>query len=386
VSPGARAAAGIALAAALGCHRAPAPAPAPPVALGPDDAAFPVPPPSTTSGAIAVSNLEGEIDLLSRQVAVSASDERGLGAALVGRLLLRAQVMGRLGDYDRALALAEAGVRRRPGDAPARMARARVRARLHLFAQAIEDLDAAARAGSRDPALVTLRAEVLAATGHTADAEALYERARKAAPDIGTVGAEAALVAQGGDGARADALFALARAVYRDVSPFPVAWLELQEGLHRERQGDAERARVLYQAACARLPAFVQAQAHLAGLEAAAGPEGRRRARARLAAITAGSDDPEYLGQLAGLEAEDGRAAEAEALRRRAAAGYDGLLARHRTAFLGHAAAFWLGPGRDPARASALADENARLRPTAEARVLALRAHMAASERPLVSR
>jgi hypothetical protein len=46
------------------------------------------------------------------------------------------------------------------------------------------------------------------------------------------------------------------------------------------------------------------------------------------------------------------------------------LLARHRAAFLDHAARFWLGPGADPMRAAGLAEENAALRPTAEARAL----------------
>src|SRR5262249_36762800 len=93
----------------------------------------------------------------------------------------------------------------------------------------------------------------------------------------------------------------------------------------------------------------------------------------------AGSDDPEYLGQLSSLYAALGRDVEADRLRREAEARYAELLARHRAAFADHAARFWLGPGHDPERALALAQENAALRPTTDARLLYLRARVAAA-------
>jgi tetratricopeptide (TPR) repeat protein len=365
-----------ALAVGSGCRsKVAGPPPALPVAPPVQSSA----PPRTTAGSIAVNNLEGEVDTLERQLA-AAPDDGERRAGLVSRLLARAQVLGRLGDYDHALALADEGVKRRPRDAVAYLSRARVRERLHMFHEALADLDAAGRAGSNDPAIELLRAAVMGATGRENAALAIYERARAAFPDIVVVGSEAALVGRRGDPEdvrRTEGLFALARSVYRDVSPLPVAWLELQEGLFRERRGDAAGARASYEAACARLPAYVEAQAHLAGLEAVAGAGDRSRALQRLRAVTAASDDPQYLGQLATLLAEDGRADEAAAVVRRATARFDELLARHRAAFAAHAARFWLGPGRTPTHALALAEENVRLCPNADGRMLVLEASAA---------
>jgi tetratricopeptide (TPR) repeat protein len=370
---------------APGCRsKVVAPPPAPPVAPPVQSSA----PPRTTAGSIAINNLEGEVDTLERQLA-AAPDDGERRAGLVSRLLARAQVLGRLGDYDRALALADEGVKRRPRDGASYLTRARVRERLHLFHEALADLDAAAHAGSNDPAIELVRAAVMGATGRENAALAIYGRARAAFPDIVVAGSEAALVGRRGDAAdvsRAEGLFALARSVYRDVSPLPVAWLELQEGLFRERRGDAAGARASYEAACARLPAYVEAQAHLARLEAVAGAAGDRgRALQRLRAVTAASDDPQYLGQLAALLAEDGRADEAGAAARRATARFDELLASHRAAFAAHAARFWLGPGRTPTRALALAEENVRLAPNADARMLVLEASAAVRREAQVS-
>jgi len=379
-----RPAAGILLAVIIGCHRDGVPRPpqdhpppGAPLLLSTAD----VPLPHTTAGAIAVRNLEGEIDLFSRQLADMPGDgERR--AALVSALLTRAQMLGRLDGYDRALALADEGVARHPRAGASYLTRARVRASLHLFGPALADVDMAARAGSADPSLPVVRAGVLAALGRGQEALVLYERARAGTPDIGAVAAEAALVSARGDAVRAATLFALARSAYRNVSPFPVAWLELQEGLHWERHDDLPRARASYEAACARLPAFALAAGRLARLEAADGLAGRRRAVARLTRVIATSDDPEYLGQLSALLAEDGRLVEAEPLRREAEARYTELLALHRAAFADHAARFWLGPGHDAERALALAEENVSLRPTSEARELYLHARAAVRSMP----
>src|SRR5262245_57895606 len=144
-----------------------------------------------------MNNLAGDIETLRGQLGGPADQDRR--ATLVERLLLRAQVVGRLADLDRALALAEEGVARHPREGAAYLSRARVRERLHLFAPALADLDAAAAAGSREPALATVRATVLAATGREEEAARIWSEARAVRPTIALAGAEAAAAAARGD-------------------------------------------------------------------------------------------------------------------------------------------------------------------------------------------
>jgi len=93
------------------------------------------------------------------------------------------------------------------------------------------------------------------------------------------------------------------------------------------------------------------------------------------------SDDPEYAGQLSSLLADSGARDEAAALRARAAARYDQLIARHPAAFADHAARFWLGPGADASKALTLARLNLAARRTAESQSLLAAAEHAAKPR-----
>ena len=333
----------------------------------------PAAPTDTVPSDTAVYNLNARIDLLETQLRApgqSATREaQGRRDLLIGLLMTRAQPLGHLGDYDRALELAEEGGRERPDDPAALVTRARVREHLHMFADALADLDTAAARGAPATSIETVRAAIFAAIGRDAEAAQLLARHNAAYPDLYSLGAEAIGAARAGDMARAEALFSKARAAYRDVSPFPPAWLDFQQGRVWHDRGDLARARPFYEAARVRVPEYAAAVAHLAEVESAAGPEGRARAIALLRPLVATSDDPEYVGDLSQLLAADGHdPAEAARLRTVAERGYERLLARHRAAFLDHAARFWLGPGADPVRAAGLAEENAALRPTAEAR------------------
>jgi len=103
------------------------------------------------------------------------------------------------------------------------------------------------------------------------------------------------------------------------------------------------------------------------------------RAVQLLRAAADSSGDPDPASQLARVLSEAGRQAEASPWRERAARGFEVLLDRHREAFADHAAEFWLGAGRDPVRALALARWNLELRPTPRARELARRCASAAA-------
>lgn len=158
--------------------------------------------PVTTSGTIAVMNLQGQIDglvvRLSRTGAAKAQGAHSAGAAplavaqgaaLIDLLNLRGHLLGRVADYDQAARLAERLVQAAPDDATALLARARSRATLHRFAEAAADLGAAGRSGADEATLDAERAVVLQALGCYSDAMALIHKAGERQSDFTTLGA-----------------------------------------------------------------------------------------------------------------------------------------------------------------------------------------------------
>jgi hypothetical protein len=138
------------------------------------------------------------------------------------------------------------------------------------------------------------------------------------------------------------------------------------------RAGHPLRARDWFDASWRRLPAYAQAEGHLAEAEAELGD--REGAIARLRRLAGESDDPDYAAQLARILDADGDAAEADRWRVRAEKRYDELVRRHPAAFADHAAEFWSSAGRDPQRAVRLAKLNLEVRDTPRARALLSRA------------
>ncbi len=139
-----------------------------------------------------------------------------------------------------------------------------------------------------------------------------------------------------------------------------------------EESGDRVRARAYLDEVARVLPSYAHAVVHLAALEPLA------QALPRLQALERTSDDPEVLSATADALRRSGRTAEADAEASAARARFEEVLARMPLAFADHAASFYLGMGRDPARALELAKQNAENRPTAEAVELWLSAAQAA--------
>jgi tetratricopeptide (TPR) repeat protein len=156
------------------------------------------------------------------------------------------------------------------------------------------------------------------------------------------------------------------------VSPFPLAQLEFQRGHMWWGAGHPLRARDWFDATWRRLPAYAQAEGHLAEVEAELGD--KEGAIARLRRLAGESDDPDYAAQLARILDEDGNLAETDRWRARAEKQYDELVSRHPAAFADHAAEFWSSAGRDPQRAVRLAKLNLEVRDTPRARALLSRA------------
>lgn len=365
--------------AAAAAPSSPAAAPSSPTAAAPSE--FP-PLPSrkelpTTSGNIAIGNLEGDVKnadvLLARTPKNSA-----LMMRLVPIFLLHGKTTGLLREYDRALELAESAVKLEPKSPQAWLTLAKVHSTLHRFQEALADLKRVEALGAHGTLIDMTRASLLQALGRFREARVLLEKLAADNPRIDTLGALATLDADEGRIADAEQRFLKAQESFTDISPFPLVWLWLQQGLMWQKEGRAGRARQLFAAAYERLPVDVAVASHLAAVEAVTGE--REQAIARLRQIVSSSDDPEYLGQLSQLLRDSGAAEEADRLRAQAAARYEELLKRHPAAFAEHAARFWLGPGADPKKAVPLAKLNLEQRKTADAYALALEARLTARE------
>jgi tetratricopeptide (TPR) repeat protein len=365
------------LAIAASCKKPPPPSgavssPTPPPAVQPSAPAER----KTTDGHIAVNNLNAQVGAAERLLGGPQNDFAL--ASLIPLLATRAQFLGLVEDYDVAAARADALVRTRPKDGGAFLARAAVRSSLHLFVPAIADLDEAQKLGVPAVKVDPARAITLHAMGRTKDALVLQQALAQRDPSMGNLGSLAVMLGDQGKQEEADALFARAPASYRDVSPFPVAWLEFQRGLMWERAGQTTKARGFYESAVTRLPAYATAQAHLAGLQAAQGD--REGAIGRLREVVKSSTDPEFVGQLGSVLQEMGRTEAAAALKAQAQTQFEELLNKHPEAFSDHAARFYLGLGADPQRALKLARLNLDNRTTPDAFDLALTAALEAKD------
>jgi tetratricopeptide (TPR) repeat protein len=287
-------------------------------------------------------------------------------------MTLRAQVLGRIAEYERASDLAEHRALEAPVDGLAFLARVRTRAALHRFDEALVDLDTAERLRAPRANLQAERAAILQAVGRYDEALALRRTAAECRADFESLAGLASLHADLGEIAAAETWFDRSCRCFRSVSPFPIAQLEFQRGHMWLRQGDLKYARYWFEAAWRRLPAYAQAEGHLAEVEYELGD--RNGAIARLRRLASVADDPDYAAQLARMLAETDHVDEAGIWRRRAEERYEQIVERHPAAFADHAADFWLSVGNEPQRALSLANLNLKVRNTPGACALVARA------------
>ena len=333
---------------------------------------------STTSGIIALVNLQAQIDGLKQRATAGGLPAVSDRAELIELVALRGQVLGRIADYEWAEGSAQQLTRDAPADAVALLTRARARGRFHRFTDSLADLDEAQRLGA-DPVIVDAeRAAVFQAVGRYEPALTIYTEAAKSRADFASFGALASWHADRGEIATAEQLFDESGNRYRGVSPFPLAMLHFQRGHMWMIHGDLGRARAWFAEACRLLPCFALANGHLAEVEAALGETDI--AVDRLRELADRSDDPEYAAALARILSEIGRAEEAAPWRAAAWARYEELVSTHCEAFADHAASFLLEAGGDPFRALSLAQRNLEVRRTARAIKLYERAARACEE------
>jgi hypothetical protein len=296
------------------------------------------PPIATTSGAIAIANLD---HLIGQAAPTDAVD----------LWLARARFLGDTDALERAYRAAAAP----PPTTAALLRRAHTRAAVHEFRGALADLELAERAGAAPAALTRDRATIAIALGRPDDALAACEADQRADADAHYRAALTALAAT------------------HTTSPLPYAWLYFARGMLWTEQADApSRGAAMYERALAYLPDFVAARVHLAEIEAARGD--LAPAIARLAPIAGTSRDPEALGLLGRLHVAAGAPVLGAAEIARARLRYDELLAPFPLAFADHAAELLLGPLGDRRRAATLAAENLANRATPRAIELMLAA------------
>ena len=324
-----------------------------------------------TDGTIALLNLDAQIDALEPEVRHGrASVETRAG--LTELISLRGLIVGRIADYDRADEIAEQLVLDAPMDPRALLARARTDAGFHRFNDALSDLDRAEELGLDAETANSERAAIFQALGRYDESLALREEAVKRRASFENLAALVGLHADRGKIEAAERQYEQSRCRYRGVSPFPLALLDFQLGLMWMNDGRLDDARRSFEAAWRRVPAYAQAQGHLAEVEAELGEIDS--AISRLHSLAESSDDPDYAGQLARILGDFGHESESPIWRRRAAARYDELIASHPEAFADHAAEFWLAAGADPDKAFRFAKMNVEVRNTPHARRLLARA------------
>ncbi len=333
----------------------------------------------TTDGVIALGNLDAQISGEYR-LAAKAKLTVAQSSGIIELIAQRGQFLGQISDYEKAAALAEELVRENPENGLAYLARARTYSIFHKFSAALADIETAERLGVKGARVDSARASILQATGHYAEALNIRQRLKEKRPDIGSVSALASVHAEQGEIDKADALFTAAPSFYRDVSPFPIAWLYFQQGVMWMRNEDYPRAREFLENAHARLPAYKAVQGHLAEVEAEMG--NRPRAIELLRPLAESADDPDYAAHLAEILFQDGQPVEAEKWRAAAAARYDELMSLHPEAFADHATEFWLAAGGDAKKALGYAEANLKLRPTPRAHELVLNAALKAGDTP----
>lgn len=335
---------------------------------------------STTSPSIELQNLDSQIESarqgFDRKAAVTTRER------LVHLLLLRGRVTGRFADLVRASELAEEAVSAHGESSASFMLRARGRAAIHHFNDALADValaESKAEARQSVTGFQSLRASILMGLGRYDEALTLVEKRSRTEPNAQTLGDYAAVLAKQQRFQEAETIFLQAELKFRGISPIPLTDLYFDRASMWERAGDLRVATSIYKLAFQRLPQHVHVAIHLALLVAPS--EGV----AMLEPLSHHTDEPDVfatLGLLKNLLAERSGDAAIE----RARALYEERYARLPEAYADHAGWFWATLGADAKKALAAAKINLESRQTAEAYELLVAAGDAAHDDPSLCR
>ena len=322
----------------------------------------------TTSGEIYAGNLDGQIRALAQRLdqAPDAAQQ-----ALLARLFYhRFQLHGRLDDALRARLLVAELARAPDAEPEVLLLQAAIESGFHDFDAAQAAINRAALADADHEDVARAQLAVDRALGDVRE-DAMP------APDpddyVALVGAAADALERGHPD-RASTRLREAQAAYRDVSPFPLAWIHLQQGIVFLRHGSLDAARTFFAAAHDRLPEYYLATEHLAETELALGNASRAAELYRQ--VVEQNDQPAFWHGLALAESALGNDEAAEQAARAADEKYAALLSEHALMFADHAVDYYLDTER-PGRALELARLNAEYRNDVSARVTLASALMA---------
>lgn len=327
----------------------------------------PLAPISANDPGIALGNFEGQIKGLEER-----GNDRAARLSLVEMLSARGQYLGRIADYEKALAISEALAKESPDNAESLAAHASMLSTFHKFPEALAELAEAEKHGMNVDRLAAARASIFSAQGKYQEAFALSPKDEKTmnAMQLASAGV---LAGEMGKLPDAERLLNAARDKYPDVSPFPLAWMDVQQAKLYETHGLREKARRHYERALVLLPPYAVAASHLAAMS-------DPKTAIEILGKANRADDPEVLVQLADAQRRLGLEKESRANLDAAIARYDVLIKAHPEAFADHAATMWLGPGKDAQKALSLAKINASIRTTSESIDLLLTSAIAAKD------
>lgn len=287
----------------------------------------------------------------------------------IPKLLLRASIRGDLEDYQDALALAQQWIEHDPKSENAWNAQVRVLTRVHRFADARAALAKLRPLEHEQHDADELAAAIDEATGHLDKSQAYRDEAAKIWPSTQNLVQRAAGLALAGKFDDALAIMPKAAASLRDDSPALFAWLLFQWGRIYEQKGELAAARQFYEAGHIRL-ATLEVTTHLAQTMIATGDT--NGAKKLVEATLVEHRHPDLLGLAVQLGHPE--------LAAEATQAWERYVKALPLAFSDHAARYFLGPGKDPARALALAQQNLVNRDTPEARALVAEAAVAAGD------
>lgn len=292
---------------------------------------------ATTDGEIYLGNLDAQLETIETTPGLRARAEHQV--LLASLYYQRFQIEGRLADAERARDILDAA-RSAPGfGAQHRLVHAQVLLGFHDFEAAREQISAAAEAGA-GVATEALRASLERSL--SLPAMPPVDRAASPSNYHDAVRAAAALVDRG-ELHSASRQLRLAQDLYPDSSPFPLAWIHLQQGIAFLRHGALDQAREFFAAAHARFPQYFLATEHLAETESLLGNHARAAELYRQ--VTAQNDQPAFWHGLAQAEAALGNAEAARQAAERARSGYAALLARYPLMYADHAVGYYLDTG-----------------------------------------
>jgi len=303
---------------------------------------------STTAGDIYLANLNSQIRVLDHRLA--SQQDSAVSASLAGMLYHRFQLLGRVEDAVAARDLLQHSMERNLLTADELLVYARILSGLHEFDTAERVITAAAELGANPPAIEQIREQVTASRQLPSG-----QPINEAPMDYVLAVQQAARLLEQGHLTEASQKLQMAQQLYHDSSPFPLAWIHLQQGVAFLRYQQYEQARVFFEAAHERLPQYYLATEHLAETEALLG--NWQRSAELYRQVTAQTDQPAFWHGLHQAEAELGNMGDAERAAQLADDNYRELLEHYPLTFADHAVSYYLETGREQ-RALELAELN----------------------------